>query len=91
MESVRRTNRRGYIYGARTACAIAALALALLLSFASNSYTAVKNKAELSFEDRVAAERASRSSYRKLEIASLVVIFIVGTGAVCWVMLRRKP
>jgi len=91
MKPVRWTDRRGYLFGARAARAIAALALALLLLFVSHSPAAVKNSKELTFEDRTAAEKASRSSYRKLEITSLVVIFIVGAGAVYWVMHRRKP
>ena len=90
MKPVRRTDRRGYIYGARTARIIAALAIALLLSFAPSSLVAAENKREPTFEDRAAAEKTSRSSYRKLEFASLVVIFITGVGAVYWVMRRRK-
>jgi len=93
MEPVRRTNLRGYLFGTQAARAIAALALAfaLLLPYASNSPAAVKSGKELSLEDRAAVEKASRSSYRKLEITSIVVIFVVGAGAVYWVLHRRKP
>jgi len=91
MKPVRRINRHVYIYGTRVARAIVVLGFALLLLSASHSPVAAKSGRELSFEDRAAAEKASRSSYRKLEVASLVVIFIAGAGAIYWVIHKRKP
>ncbi|MBI5418739.1 MAG: hypothetical protein HZA60_01495 [Deltaproteobacteria bacterium] len=41
------------------------------------------------FEERAAAEKMSRSRYRNLEVASLVLILIVGGGAILWAV-RRK-
>lgn len=41
------------------------------------------------FEERAAAEKMSRSRYRDLEVASLVLILIVGGGAILWAV-RRK-
>lgn len=40
-------------------------------------------------EQRRAVEKASRSRYRDLEVASLVVILVAGGGAIWWA-LRRK-
>ena len=75
----------------KAACrTIAAGILATLLLFVPPSFAATGNGGEMTFEDRAAAEKASRSRYRKLEIASLVIIFVVGAGAVYWAMRRRK-
>ncbi|MCL2102476.1 MAG: hypothetical protein FWH25_00375 [Syntrophorhabdaceae bacterium] len=76
--------------GVRVVRVAAALAFVLLLSSVSHSPAAMKNN-ELSFEDRAAVEKASRTNYRKLEITSLVVIFIVGAGALYWVTRKKKP
>ena len=73
------------------ACAITALASALLLSFVLHTPAVSKNHEELTFEDRAAMEKASRTSYRKFEIASLIVVFTVGAGAAYWVMRKKKP
>jgi hypothetical protein len=44
-----------------------------------------------SYEDRAAAEKMSRSRFRDLEVASLVVILVAGAGAIFWAVRRRKP
>lgn len=41
------------------------------------------------YEERAAAEKMSRSRYRDLEVASLVLIVIVGGAAILWAV-RRK-
>lgn len=41
------------------------------------------------FEERSAAEKMSRSRYRDLEVASLVLIVIVGGAAILWAI-RKK-
>jgi hypothetical protein len=41
------------------------------------------------YEERSAAEKMSRSRYRDLEVASLVLIIIVGGAAILWAV-RKK-
>ena len=41
------------------------------------------------YEERAAAEKMSRSRYRDLEVASLVLIVIVGGAAILWAV-RKK-
>ncbi|HSL91983.1 MAG TPA: hypothetical protein VK863_04980 [Candidatus Limnocylindrales bacterium] len=41
------------------------------------------------YEERSAAEKMSRSRYRDLEVASLVLIVIVGGAAILWAV-RKK-
>jgi hypothetical protein len=43
------------------------------------------------YEDRATAEKMSRSRYRDLEVASLVVILVAGGAAIFWAVRRRKP
>jgi len=43
------------------------------------------------FEERAEAEKISRSRYRDLEVASLVIILVAGGAAVLWAIRRRKP
>jgi hypothetical protein len=43
------------------------------------------------YEDRATAEKMSRSRYRDLEVASLVVILVAGGAAILWAVRRRKP
>jgi hypothetical protein len=69
----------------------AAALLAALLLFAPPAFAGTDNGAGMTFEDRAAAEKMSRSRYRKLEVASLVIIFAAGAGAAYWAMRRRKP
>lgn len=42
-----------------------------------------------SFEQRAAAEKTTRSRYRRLEIASLVLILACGGAAILWAVRRR--
>ena len=41
------------------------------------------------YEERAAAEKSTRSRFRRLEVASLVLILAAGGAAVFWVV-RRK-
>ena len=91
MEPACRIDRREHGFGARTAGILAAAILALLLLFVSPSFASTDNGGEATFEDRAAAEKVSRSRYRKLEVASLIIIFAAGAGAVYWAVRRRKP
>ena len=91
MESARRIDRSKRVFGAREAGILASAILALVLMFAPPSFAATNNAGEATFEDRAAAEKMSRSRYRKLEVASLVIIFAAGAGAAYWAMRRRKP
>lgn len=77
--------------GKGTAAALAALLLVLALFFAVPASAATDNGKAPTFEDRAAAERMSRSRYRDLEVASLVVILVAGAGAVLWTFRRKKP
>lgn len=93
METACRKERREFRPGNRTAGALAALALFLCLCLLPGPPpgAAKDGGLESSFEDRVAAEHLSRSRYRKFEVASLVIIFAAGAGAVFWAVRRRKP
>lgn len=68
-----------------------ALLFALFLVFSVPSYAVTDNGRTGSYEDRAAAEKMSRSRYRGLEVASLVVILVAGAGAILWAVRRRKP
>lgn len=65
------------------------LALALLLSLPS--FAAADNGQAKTYEDRATAEKMSRSRYRNLEVASLVVILVAGGAAILWAVRRKKP
>lgn len=43
-----------------------------------------------SFEQRATAERTSRSRFRRLEVASLVLILVCGGAVTLWAIRRRK-
>ncbi|MEW6719568.1 MAG: hypothetical protein AB1346_03870 [Thermodesulfobacteriota bacterium] len=93
METARRKELRESPPGNRAAGALAALALFLFLCLLPGPppCAAKDGGPESSFEDRAAAEQLSRSRYRKFEVASLVIIFAAGAGAVFWAVRRRKP
>jgi len=91
MAPARRSDRREHGPGARAACFLAAAILALFLLFAFPCPSAADDGGEISFEDRSAAEKMSRSRYRKFEVASLIIIFAAGAGAAWWAVRRRKP
>jgi len=71
--------------------ALPALFLAFFLLLFSPAVAATDNAKAGTFEERAAAERMSRSRYRNLEVASLVVILAAGGGAIYWAISRRKP
>ena len=78
-------------YGRATALPALLLAFSLLLFSFSPAVAATDNAKAGTFEERAAAERMSRSRYRNLEVASLVVILAAGGGAIYWAISRRKP
>lgn len=71
--------------------ALSALLLALCLLFPLPSSAATDNGKEGTYEDRATAERMSRSRYRDLEVASLIVILVAGGAAIFWAVRRKKP
>jgi hypothetical protein len=91
MERTRPNGRGKTRPGKGTAGTLAALLLVLALFFAIPTSAATDNGKAATFEDRAAAERMSRSRYRDLEVASLVVILVAGAGAILWAVGRRKP
>ena len=85
------SNGRLRISAAAPGRVLPALLLVLFLGFAVPSSAVTDNGMEGSYKDRAAAEKMSRSRYRGLEVASLVVILIAGAGAILWAVRRRKP
>ncbi len=77
--------------GGRATGALVFLIIAICLLLALPPFAAADGARETTFEDRAAAEKMSRSRYRKLEVASLVIIFVAGAGAAYWAVRRRKP
>lgn len=78
--------------GRRALPAALALFLLTLLPFLPfPSAAAAEGGKTPTFEERAEAEKRSRSRYRDLEVASLVVILVAGGGAVLWAIRRRKP
>jgi len=72
--------------------AIPALLLSLALSLPANLFGATDNSspgAAATYQERATAEKATRSRYRDLEVASLVLIVLVGGGAILWAA-RKK-
>lgn len=67
------------------------LSLLLLLPSIPPTAAAADNvpAAPGTYEQRAAAERASRSRYRNLEIGSLVFILVAGGGILFWALRRR--
>lgn len=41
------------------------------------------------YEERAKAEKTSRSRYRRLEVASAILIIAAGSAAILWVIRRR--
>jgi hypothetical protein len=70
---------------------LSALFLSLCLLFSLPCFAATDNVKAGMYEDRAKAETMSRSRYRDLEVASLVVILFAGGGAIFWTVRRRKP
>jgi hypothetical protein len=42
-----------------------------------------------SYEERAAAEQSTRTLFRRLEVASLVLILVAGGGVILWAVRRR--
>ena len=76
---------------ARASGALAVFLLALCLNFVPPAFAATEKGQGMTFEDRAAAEKMSRSRYRDLEVASLIIILVVGAGAILWAVRRRNP
>lgn len=79
------------IRGAARAAAAALLLIPLLLasSAAGNASPAASDPAAPSYEQRASAEKTSRTRYRKLEIASAILIIGCGGAVIFWAV-RRK-
>jgi hypothetical protein len=91
MDGKRLHGHRFTLAGYGRATALPALLLAFSLLLFSPAVAATDNSKAGTFEERTAAERMSRSRYRNLEVASLVVILAAGGGAIYWAISRRKP
>ena len=91
MDRTRLNGRRGTCPAYGPVATLAWLLLALFLLLFSPSPAAADNAATGTFEERAAAEKMSRSRYRNLEVASLVVILVAGGVAVYWAVRRGKP
>jgi hypothetical protein len=91
MDRMRPNGRFGPLSGYGPAIALPALLLVLFLLVFPPVSSATDNSKAWSYEERAAAEKMSRSRYRDLEVASLVVILVAGGGAIFWAFHRRKP
>jgi formate hydrogenlyase subunit 3/multisubunit Na+/H+ antiporter MnhD subunit len=91
MERSRPHGQRGPLAGSGAGRALPALLLVLCLFFSLAASAATDNGKAGTFEDRAIAEKMSRSRYRNLEVASLVVILVAGGAAILWAVRRRKP
>jgi hypothetical protein len=91
MERSRPHGQRRVLGDSGTGRALSALLLALCLLCSLPSYAATDSGKAGTYEDRATAERMSRSRYRDLEVASLVVILVAGGAAILWAVRRRKP
>jgi hypothetical protein len=99
MERLCPHGQRGILAGSGAGRALSALLLLLslflcmflFLLFPLPSPAATENGKTGTYEDRATAERMSRSRYRDLEVASLVVILVAGGAAILWAVRRKKP
>ena len=91
MERSRPHGRRGILAAAAPGGILPALLFALFLVISVPSSAVTDNGGTGSYKDRAAAEKMSRSRFRDLEVASLVVILVAGAGAILWAVRRRKP
>jgi len=91
MEHSRPHVQRGSLAGSGSVRALPALLLAFCLLFSLPSSAATDNGKAGTYEVRATAEKMSRSRYRDLEVASLVVILVAGGAAILWAVRRRKP
>jgi hypothetical protein len=91
MEHTRPHGQRRVLAGSGAGRVLSALLLALCLLLCLPSSAATDNSMAGTYEDRAIAEKMSRSRYRDLEVASLVVILVAGGAAILWAVRRRKP
>ena len=91
MERSRPHDPRWILAGSRAGRILSALLLALCLLLSLPSSAATDNSKAGTYEDRAIAEKLSRSRYRDLEVASLVIILVAGGAAILWAVRRRKP
>lgn len=91
MERSRPHGQRGILASTGTGRALSSLLLAVCLLFSVASSAATDNGKAGTYENRATAEKMSRSRYRDLEVASLVVILVAGGAAILWAVRRRKP
>jgi hypothetical protein len=91
MKRSRTHGQRGILAGTGAGRALSALLLALCLLFCLASSAATDNDKTGTYENRATAEKMSRSRYRNLEVASLVVILVAGGAAILWAVRRKKP
>jgi hypothetical protein len=91
MERSRTHDQRGFLAGSGAVRTLSALFLVLCLLLSFPSHAATDNDKGGMYEDRATAEKMSRSRYRDLEVASLVVILVAGGIAIFWTVRRKKP
>jgi hypothetical protein len=91
MERSRLHDQCTILAGSGAGRALSALLLALCLLISQPSSAATDNGNAGTYEDRATAEKMSRSRYRDLEVASLVIILVAGGAAILWAVRRRKP
>lgn len=91
MERSRAHGQRGVLSGSGPGRVLSALLLALCLLLPQPSPAATDDGKAGTYEVRATAEKMSRSRYRDLEVASLVVILVAGGAAIYWAIRRRKP
>ena len=91
MERSRSHGQRRILADSGTVRTLSAILLALCLLSSMPSAAATDNGKAGTYEDRATAEKMSRSRYRDLEVASLVIIIVAGGAAILWAVRRRKP
>jgi len=91
MERLRPHGQRWILAGPGAGRVLSVLLLAFCLLLSLPSSAATENSKAGTYEDRAIAEKMSRSRYRDLEVASLVVILVAGGAAILWAVRRRKP
>ncbi len=91
MERSRPHVQRRILAGSGAGRALSALLFALCLLFSLPPSAATDNSEVRTYEDRATAEKMSRSRYRDLEVASLIVILVAGGAAILWAVRNRNP
>lgn len=91
MEPSRPQGQRRILAGSRAKRALSALLVSLCLLLSPPTHAVTDSVKAGTYEDRATAEKMSRSRYRDLEVASLVIIIVAGGAAILWAVRRRKP